>query len=306
MIQTHTNRAHPLITCAAPPLKMQSIAPHQEQSSNWYLNTNYTALSHFRGMSASARNFVEILFYTETAFSLALQLLNIYLFYKQKHKTAAELLSIQLICAQTMLNPTNAVLFKHLKEGHTRVMLSLGVSLDLAQVLLLLVITIDRIVAVKLADRYSKVIKRNTAMLVGVLIWGLSIFYGAANIGIASWRAAYLVQVSCDMVLLAVFIGGYSFVMFQVNLLKQRAREMERDTSVYVHYPDIPYSLQMRSVIVYFYFHSLPTVTVLFGLKIFSVHYLFWSFTYLLVASFYLCGLKRSLIAQRESKLLFV
>ena len=139
-------------------------------------------------------------------------------------------------------------------------------------------------------------------MLLGVLIWGLSIFYGAANIGIASWRAAYLVQVSCDMVLLGVFIGGYSFVMFQVNLLKQRARQIERETSVYVPHPDIPYSLQMGSVIVYFYFHSLPTVTVLFGLKIFSVHYLFWSFTYLMVASLYLCGLKRACIAQKEAK----
>ena len=221
-------------------------------------------------------SWVAIIFFSETGLCLAIQMVNLVLLYRVKHKTATDLLAVHLTCVQTMLCATNVVLFKNLKVGQTRVEFSLCASLNLVQVLIFVTITIDRVVAVKQADRYTRVLQTRKMARILMLIWGMSIFYGAVQMGFNDSKSAYRILITCDAALLALFVFGYTYVVFKVNFSRV----------------DTPYCAQMWSVIIYLYFSFLTTLAVFFGFTISHVHYLVWTLTYLLVAMVYSCVLK--------------
>ena len=268
-----------------------------------YKPTNYTHFKHGSALTPSIQNFIRGAFYAETAICLFLQLLNLFMLHRLQHKMVTDLLKTQLTLVQAMLVPTNLALFEYLDKGQTLIQLSLGASLDLVQALLFILIIVDRVLAVKLANRYSQVVKRGGVLVIVILIWGVSIFYGAANIGFHDWKSVYDVQVTCDIMLLIVFVMGYSYVEFKVGVAKQTLMEDKRATLIHAWQGEIRYGVQMSSVIIYFYFSFLTTVSVLFGIRITSIHYLLWTFTYLLEAIVHICGLRKSCSCFEKSNL---
>ena len=166
--------------------------------------------------------------------------------------------------------------------------------MDLAQVLFFLVMVIDRVLAVRLAERYPQVIKRSSMFLLILLIWGVSIVYGGTHIGLVDWVSAYRIQIACDIVLLVAFVVSYSYVCFKVNLAKEILKQGSTVTLTCVAQQRVQYGQPMGAVIIYFYFSFLTTLSVVFGIPITPIHYQLWTFTYLFEATYHLCGLARS------------
>ena len=91
----------------------------QEWQPAHYRPTKYITFSHQTGFSISTQNILNATMYGETGLCLFLQLINIIMLHRLRNKTVAELLVTQLICVQTMLAPTNVVLFHYHHTGNT-------------------------------------------------------------------------------------------------------------------------------------------------------------------------------------------
>ena len=261
---------------------------------HFYHPTHHTSFARAPSFSAEAHRIINGIFYAETTLCLLLQLINLFMLHRLRCKTVKQLLETQITFVQMLLVPTNVVLFEWVNKGQTMLMLSIGAGLDLAQVLLFLVVIIDRVLAVKLANHYSQKITRGYMMVVVILIWGVSIFYGAAHIGFVDWNSEYRIQAIFDLVLFMVFISAYSYVVFNVDLAKMTLKQGARTTLTLISQRNVQYDVEMASVIIYFYFSVITTYSVALGFQIRSIHYLFWTFTYLLEAIIHVFGMRKT------------
>ena len=194
--------------------------------------------------------YLTYIYFTEVAISLLLQVIGLYLLITVKPKKPMDLLLIHLICVEVIL------LALYIREWFELPPLlknwaERAVALT-AYCQTLCMITIDRVLCVKLSLQYQlKVTKRKIifALLINMLI---TVLHGVAVWFYANLRVMIYFGWSC--MVMAVFIIGYTYIL--ITIIKSRRLLSSANTSGGQRSPK--YSVPLFIVLTFIAFYVVP------------------------------------------------
>ena len=233
-----------------------------------------------------------IIFAIETAVCLQLQMLGVFLLFKMRRKRILDLFLLHLLLVQMLVALVNILLFVRLHHARTEYELGLGATLGLAHILSLIAITIDRLLAVKLDDKYPLVLTHGKFQKILLLIWAASISYGVIITFTGSTLARHM-QVGFDVVLVVFFTVADSYVVFQVKVAKQTFTQVTNEILENPPQRKYHYRVPLVTVIIYFYFYFIPNLTIPAGVAVSNWHFVVWTANNMLDSIVYIFGFKR-------------
>ena len=226
---------------------------------------------------------LSIIFVIETVLCFLLGTLGVALLLKPGDNKPSDVMLAHLTLCDMLNIAVNLVVEimytnKMLSNQATLIMEGIGYAFLLPHLMTLVIITVDRILAINLVFRYRLVVTNKRLTILLVIVWILSAVYGTSYYFV---RSKYYKKVlfSLSLVVVVFFIVSYTYIIIKVR----RTRKALSSAGQTNRQSRFNYWIPFTIILTYILFVVVTDLTLVFNVRMSIWHFLVWDLIRLLI-----------------------